>query len=178
MCISLVSKSVKLQLCFYVYFQVAGHTAMLTLVLAVDQSSWMMYSVPQVPANYWSATVNQFWAITASTQLMLVWNVKVCLQWSNVFAVFWSSLLNKATWAYFFAIPKRKAKWHDDTTKFCLYKRNHKSMQCEPRGFIKPPFFHISTNDQTGCHWIGSSPTYITSEITFKQCMVLHIYPW
>ena len=37
-------------ICFYV--QVAGHTAMPTLVLAVDQFSWMMYSVPQVLANY------------------------------------------------------------------------------------------------------------------------------
>ena len=42
------------------YMQVAGHIAMPTLVLAVDQSFWMMYSVPQVPANYWNAIVDQF----------------------------------------------------------------------------------------------------------------------
>ena len=35
-----------------VIVQVAGHTAMPTLVLAVDQSSWMMFSVLQVPASY------------------------------------------------------------------------------------------------------------------------------
>ena len=37
-------------LCLYV--QVAGHTAMPTLVLAVDQFSWMMLSVAQVPDSY------------------------------------------------------------------------------------------------------------------------------
>jgi len=57
---------------------VAGHTPMLTLVLAVDQSFWMMFSVPQVPDSYWSAPVDQSSLTTASIQLMLVWDVKVC----------------------------------------------------------------------------------------------------
>ena len=34
------------------YQQLEGHTAMPTLVLAVDQSFWMMSSVPQVPGSY------------------------------------------------------------------------------------------------------------------------------
>ena len=34
------------------HVQVAGHTAMPTLVSAVDRSSWMMFTVPQVPASY------------------------------------------------------------------------------------------------------------------------------
>ena len=37
---------------FLNYIQMAEHLAMPTLVLAVDQSSWMMSSVPQVLANY------------------------------------------------------------------------------------------------------------------------------
>ena len=32
--------------------QLAEHTAMLTLVLALDQSSWMMFGVLQVPVSY------------------------------------------------------------------------------------------------------------------------------
>ena len=54
------------------YMQVAGHIAMHTLVLAVDQSFWMMSSVPQVPASCWNAIVGQFWLIIVSTLLMLV----------------------------------------------------------------------------------------------------------
>ena len=34
------------------YVQMVELTAMPTLELAVDQSFWMMSSVPQVPANY------------------------------------------------------------------------------------------------------------------------------
>ena len=39
---------------FILYYnvQVAEHTAMLTLVLGVDQSLWMMSSVPQVLTSY------------------------------------------------------------------------------------------------------------------------------
>ena len=37
---------------FLNYVQMAEHLAMPTLVLAVVQSSWMMSSVPQVPASY------------------------------------------------------------------------------------------------------------------------------
>ena len=35
-----------------IFVQVSGCIAMPTLVLAVDQSFWMMSSVPQFPANY------------------------------------------------------------------------------------------------------------------------------
>ena len=35
----------------HMYIQVEGHTVMLTLVLAMDQFSWMMSSVPQVLAS-------------------------------------------------------------------------------------------------------------------------------
>ena len=38
--------------CAFVYLQVVGHTAMLTSVLAVDLSFWMMCGVSQVPASY------------------------------------------------------------------------------------------------------------------------------
>ena len=48
-----------------------------TLVLAVDQFSWMMSSVPQVSASYWSVLVDQSCHTIASTLLMLEWDVKV-----------------------------------------------------------------------------------------------------
>ena len=54
-----------------------GLTAMLTLVLAGDQSSWMMSSVPQVPASYWSVLAGQSCHTTVSILLMLVWGVEV-----------------------------------------------------------------------------------------------------
>ena len=57
--------------------QMVGHSAMLTLVLELAPSSWMMSSVFQVPANYWSVLVIQLQPITVFTQLMLVWDVKV-----------------------------------------------------------------------------------------------------
>ena len=57
--------------------QVAGHTVMPTLVLAVGRSFWMMSNVPQALANCWSATVSQSSLTTASTLLMLVWVAKV-----------------------------------------------------------------------------------------------------
>ena len=34
------------------YMQMEEHTSMLTLVWAVDQSFWMMFNVPQLPASY------------------------------------------------------------------------------------------------------------------------------
>ena len=55
-----------------------------TLVLAVDQSLWMMSSVPQVPANYWSALADQFCHTTVVTLLMLVWGVKVSVVFISV----------------------------------------------------------------------------------------------
>ena len=36
----------------HAHMKVAGHIAMLTLEEVVAQSSWMMSSVAQVPANY------------------------------------------------------------------------------------------------------------------------------
>ena len=48
-----------------------------TLVLAVDQYSWMMSGVVQVPTSYWSALADQSSHTTASTLLMLVWFVTV-----------------------------------------------------------------------------------------------------
>jgi len=42
-----------------VLFQLGEHTAMLTLVLVLVPSSWMMSSVLQVLASYWSAPVDQ-----------------------------------------------------------------------------------------------------------------------
>ena len=55
----------------------AQHTTMPTLVLAVDQSSWMMLSAPQVPASYWNALAAQFYHTIVSTLMMLGWDVKV-----------------------------------------------------------------------------------------------------
>ena len=48
-----------------------------TLVLAVDQYSWMMSGVVQVPTNYWNVLADQSCPTTASTLLMLVWVVTV-----------------------------------------------------------------------------------------------------
>ena len=52
--------------------QVEKHTVVLTLVLAVDQSSWMMSTAPQVADSYWNATVDQSYPTTVSTFLMPV----------------------------------------------------------------------------------------------------------
>jgi len=60
------------------YLQVAEHTPMPTLVLVLVLSSWMMSSVLQVLASYWSAPVDQSYHTTASILLMLVLDVKVC----------------------------------------------------------------------------------------------------
>ena len=49
-----------------------------SLVLVLVPSSWMMSSVLQVLASYWSAPVIQSCPITAFTLLMLVLHVKVC----------------------------------------------------------------------------------------------------
>ena len=48
-----------------------------TLVLAVDQFSWMMSSASQVLASYWNVQADQSYPTIASTLLMLVWVVKV-----------------------------------------------------------------------------------------------------
>ena len=48
------------------------------LVLAVDQSSWMMSSALQVPNTYWNVPACESYFITAFTLLMLVLVVKVC----------------------------------------------------------------------------------------------------
>ena len=42
-----------LSICYnHLNVQVVVHSPMVILVLVVDQSSWMMYSVPQLPASY------------------------------------------------------------------------------------------------------------------------------
>ena len=40
--------------------QVELHITMLTLVLVLDPSTWMMLLVPQVLPSYWSALADQF----------------------------------------------------------------------------------------------------------------------
>ena len=50
---------------------------MLTLVLVLDPSTWMMLVVLQVLASYWSVIADQSQVITVLTLLMLVWGVKV-----------------------------------------------------------------------------------------------------
>ena len=57
--------------------QVELHTVMLSLVLVLGLSTWMMLVVIQVIVNYWSAIVVQFYHIIVITLLMLVWGVKV-----------------------------------------------------------------------------------------------------
>ena len=59
--------------------QVELHIAMLTLVLVLAPSTWMMLLVLQVLASYWSAIAGQSQVITVYTLLMLVWGVKVIL---------------------------------------------------------------------------------------------------
>ena len=46
-------------LILFLELQLPEHTVMPTLVLAVDQYSWMMFSVAQVLVSYQSATVDQ-----------------------------------------------------------------------------------------------------------------------
>ena len=50
---------------------------MLSLVLVLDPSTWMMLLVLQVLANYWSALAVLSQDIIVLTLLMLVWGVKV-----------------------------------------------------------------------------------------------------
>ena len=57
--------------------QVEFHIAMLSLVLVLDPSTWMMLCVLQVLANYWSAPAGQFQVIIVLTLPMLVLAVKV-----------------------------------------------------------------------------------------------------
>ena len=59
------------------HLQLVERIAMPTLVLALETFFWMMSSVAQVLASCYSATAGQSWSTTASTQLMLVWVVKV-----------------------------------------------------------------------------------------------------
>jgi len=59
--------------------QVEFHTAMLTLVLVLDPSTWMMLLVLQVLASCWSAPADQSQVITVYTLRMLVLDVKVIL---------------------------------------------------------------------------------------------------
>ena len=50
---------------------------MLSLVLVLDLSTWMMLLVLQVLVSYWSALAGQSQHTTAFTLLMLVWDVMV-----------------------------------------------------------------------------------------------------
>ena len=50
--------SLYVELCIFV--QVELHTAMLSLVLVLGPSTWMMLIVIQVIVNYWSAIAVQF----------------------------------------------------------------------------------------------------------------------
>ena len=50
---------------------------MLSLVLVLDPSTWMMLLVLQVLASYWNALADQSLHMTVFTLLMLVWGVKV-----------------------------------------------------------------------------------------------------
>ena len=52
--------------------QVEFHIAMLSLVLVLAPSTWMMLLVLQVLISYWNALADQFWHITVITMLMLV----------------------------------------------------------------------------------------------------------
>ena len=57
--------------------QVELHITMLSLVLVLDPSTWMMLLALQVLANYWNVLAGQSWNITVITMLTLVWVVKV-----------------------------------------------------------------------------------------------------
>ena len=57
--------------------QVELHITVLSLVLVLDPSTWMMLLVLQVLVSYWNALVGQSWCITVIILLMLVWGVKV-----------------------------------------------------------------------------------------------------
>ena len=57
--------------------QVELRIAMLTLVVVLDQSTWMMLLVLQVLVSYWSVLAGQSCHITVFILLMLVWGVKV-----------------------------------------------------------------------------------------------------
>jgi len=61
----------------YVHLQLVLRTAMLTLVLVLVPSSWMMSGAAQVLASCWSAPVGQSYPTTASILMMLVLDVKV-----------------------------------------------------------------------------------------------------
>ena len=56
---------------------------MLSLVLVLDPSTWMMLLVLQVLASYWNVLVGQSWNITVITTVMLVLGVKVILFYIN-----------------------------------------------------------------------------------------------
>ena len=57
--------------------QVELHIAMLSLVLVLVPSTWMMLLVLQVLVSYWNAPANQSQVITVYTLRMLVWDAKV-----------------------------------------------------------------------------------------------------
>ena len=63
----------------FAFVQVEGRIAMLTLVLVLGPSTWMMLLVLQVLAAFWSALAGQSYHITVITFMMLVWGVQVML---------------------------------------------------------------------------------------------------
>ena len=79
--------------------QEALHTAMLTLVLVVDQFSWAMSSVIQIPANCCSVSADQSFITIALTLRMLVWvamvsytNVNLFHKRVNTYPLLWTQL--------------------------------------------------------------------------------------
>ena len=62
---------------FVIMKMVELHIVMPSSVLGLVLSSWMKSSAAQVPANYWSAPVDQSCHTTAFTLLMLALGVKV-----------------------------------------------------------------------------------------------------
>ena len=61
------------------HLQMVELIPVLTLVLAVDRSSWMMSTAPRLLTSYLSVPAGQFCPTTATTLMMLVWVVMVCL---------------------------------------------------------------------------------------------------
>ena len=73
----IVLARVSFEFAAFLVLQVEFHTAMLSLVLVLDQSIWMMLRVLQVIVSYWSALAGQSRGITVITLRMLVWGAKV-----------------------------------------------------------------------------------------------------
>ena len=75
-CVVLARVSFEFAVCFFCD-QVEFHIAMLSLVLVLARSTWMMLYVLQVLVNYWNVLAIQFQVIVVLTLLMLALGVKV-----------------------------------------------------------------------------------------------------